>query len=409
MRAVILKARWLIDGSGTPPMANPAVVVEGDKITGVFRGDAPTGAVPTDAQVLEYSGATLLPGLIDCHVHLNLPGDGTPLPVFVQEPDGVLVTTSAHNARTALQSGITALRDCGGRSTTTFELRRTLHLGYGEGPRLVLCGPPITITGGHCWYFGGEVDGIENVRRKVREMVKLGADYIKVMATGGGTPGTISWLPAYRKEEIFALVDEAHRLSRKIGIHCLCAEAIEYSTEAGADQIEHAGFMVASGAQEFRPDVAEKIARAGAVVSTTLAVARHVVKAMLAKERRTAEEQALLDRWQVMLEQNLAQFRGLLKAGVKFVAGNDAGWRFTPFDSMVDELELINEGGLSTMETIVAATSRAAQALGLEKKVGVIRAGLEADIIAVQGNPMESLATIRNILMVMKVGRRHVG
>jgi imidazolonepropionase-like amidohydrolase len=410
MSAVIMKAKWLIDGSGNAPMANPAVLVEGAKITGVFQGDVPTGVAPADAQVLEYPEATLLPGLMDCHVHLNLPGDGSDFMTFAKEPDGVLVATSAHNARTALQAGITALRDCGGKGTTTFELRRALTMGYGEGAHLVLCGQPITITSGHCWFFGGEADGVDGVRRKVREMVKLGADYIKVMATGGGTPGSMSWVPSFRKEEIFALADEAHRLERKIGVHCLCAESIEYATEAGVDQIEHAGFLMdAAGNQQFRPDVAEKLARSGAVVTGTLAVGRYVVNTMLAKEQRTVAEQALLDRWQLMLEQNVAQFNGLVKAGVKFVAGTDAGWRFTPFDSLVDEMELMHEGGLSANEVIVAATSRAAEALGLDQKAGVVRAGLAADIIAVQGNPLESLGALRRVRMVMQGGKRHVG
>lgn len=409
MSAVIVKARALLDGTGAPALADPAVVVEGRLITGVFQGEVPAGAAPAGAQVLEFPEATLLPGLIDAHVHLNLPGDGTDFATWVQEPEGVLVATSAHNARLALHAGITSLRDCGGMRSTTFELRRTLALGYGAGARLVLCGQPITITGGHCRYFGGEADGVEGVRRKAREMVKLGADYIKVMGTGGGTPGTMSWLPAFRREEIAAVADEAHRLGRKIGIHCLCPESIEYAVAAGVDQIEHAGFMVsASGAQEFRPDIADKIARSHAVVCPTMAVGGYVVNLMREKTRRTAAEQALLDRWERMLEDNLRQFNGLRQAGVPFVAGTDAGWRFTPFDALPLELELMAQGGQSTADVIVSATSRAAQALGIEDKVGVVRAGLEADIIAVAGNPLANLGALRNPVLVMQAGKRYV-
>jgi imidazolonepropionase-like amidohydrolase len=406
----IIRARQLIDGTGNPAVANPAVVVTDGKITGVFQGAVPEGAAPAGAKVLEYPEATLLPGLMDSHVHLNLPGDGTDLADWVREPDGVLVAVSATNARTALDAGITALRDCGGRETTTFELRRALDLGFGKGPRLVLCGSPITITGGHCRYFGGEADGVEGVRQKARAMVKKGADYIKVMATGGGTPGTMSWLPSFRREEILALADEAHRLGRKIGIHALCAESIQYCVEAGVDQIEHAGFITdAAGTQRFRPEIAEQIAGSGAVVAPTMAVGLYVIKRMEAKERRTKAEQALLDRWLGTMESNLAQFRGLLKAGVKFVAGTDAGWRFTPFDSLPDELELMVQGGLSPMAAIVSATSAAAKALGIEHTVGVVRAGLEADIIAVQGDPLEQIGALKQVRLVMKAGRIHKG
>jgi imidazolonepropionase-like amidohydrolase len=236
-------------------------------------------------------------------------------------------------------------------------------------------------------------------------MVKLGADFIKVMGTGGGTPGTMSWLPAYRREEIEAVTDEAHRLGRKISIHCLCAEAIEYAADAGVDQIEHAGFIVdAAGTQRFVPAAADAIARSGALVTGTLAVGGYVVRTMLAKDHRTREEQELLDRWQIMLEDNLRQFAGLLRAGVQFVAGTDAGWRLTPFDALVDEMQLMHEGGLSAAEAIVAATSRAAQSLDSESEVGTLRAGLNADIIAVNGNPSEDLRALKQIRMVMQAG-----
>lgn len=406
MDALILKARRLIDGTGSAALESPAVVVENGKIKAIFQGAVPPGVVPLDTKVMEYPEATLLPGLMDCHVHLNLTGDGTAFPDWVRESDGVLVATSAGNARAALAAGITALRDCGGRGITTFDLRRALDLGLGEGSRLVLCGQPITITGGHCRYFGGEADGVDGVRQKAREMVKLGADYIKVMGTGGGTPGTMSWLPSFRREEILAVADEAHRLGRKIGIHALCAESIEYALEAGVDQIEHAGFLVdVAGNQKFRPEVAEKIASAGAVVCPTLAVGLYVVRRMEAKERLTTEEQALLDRWQGMLETNLAQFRGLRAAGVTFVAGTDAGWRFTPFDALPDELELMCQGGLSAMEAIVSATSAAAEALGLEQVTGTLRPGLAADVIVVEGNPLERISALKQVNVVMKAGR----
>src|SRR5579875_3751863 len=170
MDTTILKARRLIDGSGAPPLDDAVVVIEGSTITGIFQGSTPERGGLRDTTVIELPESTLLPGLIDCHVHTNLPGDGTPFVDSVTESDGVLVAIACHNARTALLSGITTLRDCGGRGRTTFDVRRALQLGYGEGPRLILCGQPITITGGHCWYFGGEADGVEGVRQNVREM-----------------------------------------------------------------------------------------------------------------------------------------------------------------------------------------------------------------------------------------------
>jgi imidazolonepropionase-like amidohydrolase len=406
----VIKAKTLINGSGAPALSDPAILVRDATIAGVFQGAIPDGLAAPDAHVLELPDCTLLPGLIDCHVHLNLPGDGTSFVDSVREPDGVLVATAAHNVRTALEAGITTLRDTGGRGSTTFALRRTLQLGYGSGSRLVLCGQPITITGGHTWYFGGEADGVDGVRHKAREMVKLGADFIKVMGSGGGTPGTMSWLPAFRREEIQAVTDEAHYLGRKISIHCLCAESIQFAADAGVDQIEHAGFIIdAAGTQRFVPAAADAIARSGALVTATLAVGGYVVSTVSAKTQRTPAEQHDLDRWHIMLEDNLRQFAGLLTAGVQFVAGTDAGWRVTPFDALPDEMQLMHEGGLSSSEAIVAATSRAARSLGIESEVGTVKEGFKADIIAVTGNPLDDLLVLKNPHMVMQAGNLVVG
>jgi len=170
----------------------------------------------------------------------------------------------------ALEAGITTVRDVGGARSTVFDLRRALQLGHGHGARILACGQPITITGGHTWYFGGEADGEDALRRKVREMAKLGADFIKVMASGGGTVNTMSWLPSYSRAELTALADEAHRMGRKITAHCLCADATEWVVDAGFDGIEHGGFLVnAAGRQEYVPAVADKVARAGVPVTST--------------------------------------------------------------------------------------------------------------------------------------------
>jgi imidazolonepropionase-like amidohydrolase len=401
----VIKADRLIDGAGGPPVADPSVVVSEGKIAGVFQGNPPEGAVPADAEVLEYRGATLLPGLIDCHVHLTFPGNGTLLEDFGKEPDTVLGVSAAFAAQQALAAGITTVRDNGARGTTTFDLRRALALGLGQGPRLLLCGQPITITGGHTWPLGGEADGEDGVRAKVREMAKLGADWIKVMGTGGGTVNTMSSLPSFRPEEVAALVDEAHRLSRKVTVHCLSGGAIVLAIDAGADQIEHASFFVdESGHQEYDPAVAAKMAESGIAVTATLAVRAYAVKQLRSRSGRGPAEEAGLERWSRMFEDGLKQFGRLYEAGVKFVAGSDAGWMHTPFDAVLEEIALMNEGGVPAMEAIVAATGRSAAVLGIDGQAGTITEGLDADIIAVAGNPLEDLRALRDIRLVMRGG-----
>ena len=231
---------------------------------------------------------------------------------------------------------------------TVFDVRRALELGHGTGARIVAGGQPITITGGHTWYLGGEADGVDGVRRKVREMCKLGADFIKVMATGGGTVGTMSWLPSYSRAELAALADEAHRQGRTITAHCLCAEATEWVVEAGFDGIEHASFLVErSGRQVFVPATAEKVARSGIPCTSTLAVGGFMLRALQAIEHRSPEEEAALQRWLRMFDDNLDQFRRMREAGVTWVAGTDAGWRYTTIEGMPLELELMQQGGMS--------------------------------------------------------------
>ena len=273
----LVRAARLFDGTGAAPVERAAVVVRGGVIHSVHAGPAPRGEWPADAPVLDLGAATLLPGLIDAHVHLTCPGDGTPFETTVQEPDGTQLALAYRNAETALRAGITTLRDCGSMRSTTLDLRRAQRLGYARLPRLHLCRWPITMTGGHCRYFGGEADGPEGMREMVRRLVRAGVDYIKIMGSGGGTVGTISSRPSYTVEELRAAVDEAHRLNRRTGIHCTCAAATRNAIAAGTDHIEHALFLTdEAGHQEFEPDVADALART-ATVTGTLCVGYYVL------------------------------------------------------------------------------------------------------------------------------------
>jgi imidazolonepropionase-like amidohydrolase len=400
----VIRAARLIDGSGGAPLESPVIVVRGTQIESVLSGEPPAAVLEQAHRVLDLPGATVLPGLIDMHVHLNMPGDGTPADEWMRHSDGVLGARAAFAAQTALDAGITTLRDCGSRGNTAFDLRRTLELGYGRGARLVLSGAPITITGGHGHFLGGEADGPEGLRYRVRSLVKSEADFIKVLGSGGGTANTISWQPSFRPEEFAALVDESHRLGRRITIHCLNAAAIEIAVDAGADQIEHAGFILDDyGHQQYVPAVGDKLARAGVAVTPTLAVGGYCVTAMRDLDR-TAEQEAFLQRWEMMLETNLGQLAQLHAAGVPVVAGTDAGWRFTPFDGLPEEMALMCRSGMPAMAVIQAATSRAAAVMGREHEFGSVTPGLAADLIAVQGDPLADIRALRDLQLVMQAG-----
>ena len=404
MTTLILADR-LIDGTGGPALEHPVLAVRDGRIAGVFQGRAPDGFAPADAPSLDLRGCTLLPGLIDAHVHLTLPGDGTLLEAAMREADGVLVATAALGAARALAAGITTVRDVGGARGTVFDLRRALALGHGHGARILACGVPLTITGGHTWHLGGEVDGEDAARRMVRAMCKGGADFIKVMASGGGTLGTQSWLPAFRPEELRAITEEAHRMGRRVAMHCLCAAATDDALAAGADHIEHAGFIAdATGRQDYVPATAERLAGAGIPVSATLAVGGCVVEAMERLPERDQEQQAMLDRWRRALDVNLEQFGRMLAEGVRFVAGTDAGWRFTTIESLPMEVALMHQGGMAPLSAIAAATGECARALGLDAQLGTLQPGMLADVIAVEGNPLEDLRRLGDVRLVMQGG-----
>ncbi|MDR7419615.1 MAG: amidohydrolase family protein [Armatimonadota bacterium] len=403
-RPTVIRAGRLIDGTGAAAVEGGAVLVRDDRIIAVNDG-----SVPLDSEIIDLSDCTLLPGLIDAHVHLCLPGDGTPFPQAVAEPRGVVQAIALRNAAQAVRAGITTLRDCGGFPDVLFALRRAIALGYAFGPRLVLAGWPITITGGHCHYFGGEADGTDGVRGKVREAIKSGADYIKAMGTGGGTPGTQSWRPSYSREEMAALVDEAHRFGYRAIVHCLCGEATGFALDAGADEIEHAWFMTGPETpQHLDPQVADRIATSGVPVCPTMSVGHYVRTAVAALPAPSPDDVTAADRWARLDAEVMEIVAALRRRGVRFVAGSDAGWRFSSFDALHRELELMAEAGCSVQECLVAATSGAAAALGLEAETGAIRPGLAADLIAVSGRPDEDLAALRQVRFVMKGGTRIV-
>ena len=409
MTTTVIHCDRLLDGSGAAPVQDAALVIKDSKVWDVFAGRVPEGAIPNGATELRFPGCTMLPGLIDAHVHLNLPGNGVTLETACRETDGVLTATATLCARRALDAGITTVRDVGGARGTVFDVRRALELGHGTGARIVAGGQPITITGGHTWYLGGEADGVDGVRRKVRDMCKLGADFIKVMASGGGTVGTMSWLPSFSPAELAALADEAHRQGRTITAHCLCGKAIDWVVEAGFDGIEHASFLVErSGRQVFVPETAERVARSGIPCTSTLAVGGFMLRGLKSIERRTPEEEAALQRWLRMFDQNLDQFRRMREAGVIWVAGTDAGWRYTTIEGMPLELELMHQGGMPALEAITAGTSLAARVLGLEQTLGTLRPGMIADVLVVRGNPLDDLALLGDVRMVMQGGEVRV-
>jgi imidazolonepropionase-like amidohydrolase len=349
----------------------------------------------------------LLPGLVDAHTHLNMPGDGRGIGDVMAEPDDILLLRSARNAQDALEMGVTTLRDNGGRRQTTLSLKNAIESGVIDGPRLNLCGWPLTITGGHCWPMGGEADGVDAVRAAVRNAIKQGVDYIKVMATGGSTPNTFPFLPSYSVEELCAIADEAHRFGKLTGVHCRCTAGVVNSLDAGLDMIIHCTLREPDGAWKFDPRVAERLAESGNWVNPTVHVVRSIYWALLEQqelEGSTPELEARLAQARQDWEAQLENTRHLIEAGVKIVAGGDTGWAHFPFGEFVFEIDALCEAGMSPKQAILAATRDAAISLGMGGQVGTLEPGKEGDILVVDGNPLEDIEDLFNVEAVFLGG-----
>ena len=213
-RFTLIKAARLINGTGAPPIARAAILIQGGVVVGV--GPQHTIVAPQDApvDVLDYGDRTILPGLIDSHVHLIGIGDGRVGDDLATLPDEILTLQAAQNSRLHLYSGVTTVRDCGAKNRTTHFLRQAVRMGIAEAPRLLLSLRPMAIIGGHLSYFGIQATGVDECRAAVRQLVKEGADFIKITATGGSTATSYPMLPSFDIDEMTAIVEEAHRFGK---------------------------------------------------------------------------------------------------------------------------------------------------------------------------------------------------
>ena len=403
----VIRAGSLFDGAGAPPVANAAVVVEGSRI--VAAGPEKEVETPRGPEVteLDFPGGHLLPGLIDGHTHLMFgAGNATYEEVIERDSDEVMLRRAARNAHVHLGAGVTTLRDCGARNQVTFDLRRNVRRGLARAPRLLLSGRPVTVTGGHFWWCNQEADGVDGVRKAVRQLVRDGADFIKIMASGGGTAGTDPRRPSYSVEELRAIVEEAHDLGKPTTAHCIATRSIVNALDAGVDSIEHATFIDPDGGYRFHPRIAERIARQGVRISPTVQTGYRKREKLLARREEghalTPQEEQRLEDLNVKCEKQV-EFLGRLWSEweIPIVAGTDS---IQTFGDYCLGLELQVQAGMSPADVIRSATSVAAGAVGLDHLVGTIQPGREADLIVVDQDPLADIRALRSVRMVMQAG-----
>ncbi len=384
---LLIRAARIIDGTGVAPLVAHDVLVDGDRIAAV----GPRGSLQTEgAETFDASGSTLLPGFVNMHAHLRGGARGT-----AELPDDVALLKAAQNARLAIAGGVTTLRDAGSTERLSQTIRDAIASGLLTGPRIISAGRIITTSAGHGWKHGLRADDATELRKAVRQNVEDDADTIKIAATGGGgTPGSNVGSAQYSASELTVATEEAHRLGRRVLVHCNGTLGTKNAVAAGVDTIEHIGWMGEDGTLEV----------IDAVIADMLTQGITVVPTMSVWYRPGYDDIASLSadqkKMRAVREDRTAAWARMYQAGVRFAAGTDT------WDPIARELELmVSELGLTAMQAIVAATRDSAIGLGEGDLIGTIESGKRADLVLLGGDPSVDLAALRRVERVWVAGR----
>jgi len=406
---IALKGARLLDGTGAAPIANGVVIVRGDRI--VAAGAAASTPIPPGARIVDLGDVTLMPGLIDLHTHLigRELNDPRSQEQATRDYPGVHAILGAANARATLMSGFTTVRNLGADGFQDIGLRHTIEQGVVPGPRIQTAAHSIGITGGHCDENGfrpglfdgdpstGIADGVDQVRAAVRYQIKYGADVIKTCATGGVlSEGAAVGVEQYSYEELKVMVEEAAKAKRKVAAHAHGTEGIKIAVRAGVSSIEHGSFLDEAGARLMATSGVYLVPTLMAGETVELAAGAGRLTGLRAEKARMAAQSM----------RNAIKLAVRLNVPVAF--GSDAG--VGDHGASAREFDLLVEwGGLTPLAAITTAQSNAAKLLGWEDRVGVLKGGLYADVIAVPGDPTKDIKAMHQPAFVMKGGVVYLG
>lgn len=376
-----IKGGNIFDGIGDDFRKNTSVTVENGVIVDL-------GHSSKAEKTLDADGCYILPGLIDCHVHINwIPGPD-PQGFITGKSDSFITLTSCCMAHRNLSLGITTVRDCCAQTTTGLALRDAIKYGIIVGPNVVTCGPALVMTGGHGFFLSKEVDGADAVRAATRQLFKDKVDFIKLMATGGVyTEGEEPGFPQMTIEEMSAACEEAHKRNKRVTAHAEGTIGIKNAIYAGVDGIEHGNMA---------DDEAIEMMRAkGIYLVPTLVCFESMAK--------PGAPDFVVRKSETMKMASRNMIKKAIKAGVKIGAGTDSSAPNNPPENYFWELELFNEHGMSKLDALKSGTSMAAEAIGVDY-IGSLEVGKMADILIVEGNPLDDLKNLRKIRYVIKNG-----
>lgn len=389
--STVIRNVTLLDGTGATPVPGQALIVEGRRISWIGpEAQLPEGSA---GRAVDGQGGTIMPGMINCHVHLT--NDGSPDLFGQVERDSVTVSALRGylNLQATLESGVTSVRDCGAANGIALDLARAVDDGLVQGPRIRAAGRVITMTGGHGHFIGREADGPDGVRQATRAEIKAGAHFIKAMATGGVlTPGVVPTQTALQLDELEQVAREAHNAGRRAACHAIGNEGIKNAIRAGIDSIEH-GFYLDDEALELALD-------RGTVLVPTLIAVNQIVN----NGKTGAMPDWVVEKAESESGHHRESFAAAVRSGMKVAAGTDAGTPFNPHTYLAQELALMVDYGMRPMDAIVAATRNAAENLGLAPDVGTLEVGRLADIVVVDGDPSSDITAAGRVRFVMKDG-----
>ena len=398
-KITVIRAAHMLDVKSGRLIDNPVIVITDDKITSI------NGPASGPAAVINLAGATLVPGLIDAHTHIV--GKGTNFG-YQELGESIPAATlwGARNARVTLEAGFTTVRNVGASGYADVALRDAINDGLVPGPRMLVSGPPLGITGGHCddnllpfdYHHSAEgvADGIENVQRKTREVIKYGADVVKICATGGVlSKGDDPQASQFTLEEMKAIVADAHRLGRKVAAHAHGAQGILWATEAGVDSIEHGSYIDEAGINAMKQH------------GTYLVPTMYLQTWMLDNAQSIGLPPMYAGKMRQIIGVARKNIQHAFSSGVKVAFGTDAA--VYPHGLNAHEFGVYVQMGMTPIQAIQTATVNAADLLGWSDRIGSLDPGKFADIVAVSGDPTKDVSTLEHPIFVMKGGTVYVG